>query len=84
MQKIAVQEGLDRVKNYLAEKGYAVETIGFNAATKAQDSDYRAIVLTGLSKDFMGISDTVTRVPVIDATGMTEEEIFKRVEKELQ
>lgn len=84
MQKIAVQEGLDRVKSYLTEKGYEVDLVGFNAVTKAQENAYDAIVLSGMSKDFMGISDTVTRVPVIDASGMTEEEIYKQIQTRVQ
>jgi hypothetical protein len=80
MQKIAVQEGLDRVGRYLSDKGYEVDTIGFDAVTKATQNTYDAIVISGMSKDFMGISDTATRAPVIDASGMTEEEVYKQIQ----
>ncbi len=84
MQKIAVQEGLDRVGRYLSDKGYEVDTIGFDAVTKATQNTYDAIVISGMSKDFMGISDTATREPVIDASGMTEEEVYKQIQSRVQ
>lgn len=83
MRKIAVQEGLDRVSDYLAEKGYHVEMIGFNAATQVEDKDYDAVILSGMNDNFMGFHDTVTRAPVIIATGMTEEMIYQQLEKRL-
>ena len=79
MKKIAVQRGLTPVKEYLEGQGYNVETVEFDAYTKAQNEDYDAIVLTGMSSDFLGMQDTATGAPVIDATGMTPEEIFEQI-----
>ncbi len=79
MKKIAVQEGLKPVQEYLKDQGYEVETVSFDAFTKAQNENYDAIVLTGMSKDFLGMQDTATSAPVIDATGMTPEEIFEQI-----
>jgi DNA-binding response OmpR family regulator len=79
MKKIAVQRDLTPVKEYLEGQGYKVETVEFDAFTKAQNEDYDAIVLTGMSNDFLGMQDTATGAPVIDATGMTPEEIFEQI-----
>lgn len=79
VKKIAVQKGLTPVQEYLEAQGYAVETVEFDAFTKAQNEDYDAIVLTGMSKDFLGMQDTATAAPVIDATGMTPEEVFEQI-----
>ncbi|HOQ75657.1 MAG TPA: YkuS family protein [Thermoclostridium sp.] len=84
MRKIAVQEGLDRVSEYLSERGYQVEKIGFDAAAQVRGKDYDAVVLSGMSSNFLGIHDTITRAPVIIATGMTEEMIYQQLEKRLQ
>lgn len=81
MQKIAVQRGLTPVQEYLDERGYEVETIDFDAFTKAHSEEYDAIVLTGMSKNFLGMEDTATDVPVIDATGMTPEEVCEQIER---
>ncbi|NLO39453.1 MAG: YkuS family protein [Ruminiclostridium sp.] len=79
MKKIAVQKGLTPVQEYLEDQGYEVETVEFDAFTQAQNEDYDAIVLTGMSSDFLGMQDTATGAPVIDATGMTPEEIFEQI-----
>ncbi|NLI38096.1 MAG: YkuS family protein [Clostridiaceae bacterium] len=83
MRRIAVQEGLDGVSDYLTEKGYHVERIGFDAATQVKDKDYDAVVLSGMNDNFMGFHDAVTRAPVIIATGMSEEMIYQQLEKRL-
>ncbi|NLW02083.1 MAG: YkuS family protein [Clostridiaceae bacterium] len=83
MRKIAVQEGLDRVSEYLAERGYQVEKIGFDSTTQVRDKDYDAVVLSGMNSNFLGIHETVTRAPIIIATGMTEEMIYHQLEKRL-
>lgn len=79
MKKIAVQKGLTPVQEYLEDQGYEVETIESDIFTKAQNEDYDAIVLTGMSKDFLGMQDTATKAPVIDATGMTPEEVYEQI-----
>lgn len=81
MQKIAVQRGLTPVQEYLEDQGYEVEAVDFDAFSKAQNENYDAIVLTGMSNDFLGMQDTATSAPVIDATGMTPEEICEQIEQ---
>lgn len=81
MQKIAVQRGLTPVQEYLEDRGYEVETVDFDAFSKAQNEYYDAIVLTGMSNNFLGMEDTATDAPVIDATGMTPEEICEQIEQ---
>jgi len=84
MRKIAVQEGLDRIGEYLAAKGYQVEKIGFDAVTQVRDKDYDAVIVSGMNNNFLGIHDSVTSAPVIVASGMTEEMIYNELEKRLQ
>lgn len=81
MQKIAVQEGLRPVQEYLEDKGYEVESVDFDTFSKAQNENYDAIVVTGMNNDFLGMQDTATSAPVIDATGMTPEEICEQIER---
>lgn len=79
MKRIAVQKGLRPVQEYLEDQGYEVESVDFDAFTQAQNENYDAIVLTGMNKDFLGMQDTATGAPVIDATGMTPEEVFEQI-----
>jgi Uncharacterised protein family (UPF0180). len=84
MRKIAVQEGLDRISEYLAEKGYQVEKIGFDVVSQVKDKDYDAVILSGINNNFLGFHDSITRAPVIIASGMTEEMIYRELEKRIQ
>jgi hypothetical protein len=81
MQKIAVQKGLTPVKDYLIDRGYDVEAVDFDVFSQAQNEDYDAIVVNGMSNDFLGMQDTATNAPVIDATGMTPEEVCEQIEQ---
>ena len=83
MDRIAVQEGLKTFKDYLSNKGYSVEVIKNNDSFN-NFKNFDAVVLSGMNKDFLGIQDTKTRVPVIDATGMTPEDVYNQLSKELQ
>jgi len=55
--------------------------VGFDVFSNAQDEDYDAIVVTGMNNDFLGLQDTATGAPVIDATGMTPEEIHEQIQQ---
>lgn len=81
MQKIAVQKGLTPFHEYLEDQGYEVESVDFDAFSQAQKEDYDAIVLSGMNNDFLGMTDTATSAPVIDATGMTPEEVCEQIEQ---
>ena len=49
--------------------------------TEADAKKCDAAVITGQDKDVMGISDTVIAGPVIDADGLSADEITQRVDK---
>ena len=51
--------------------------------TKGMDL-YDAVVVTGFNKDFLGIEDTNTKAVVIDAKGLTAEQVYNRLENSLQ
>lgn len=82
MKSIAVQKGLTPVKDYLIHAGYRVYEID----TRQKNSkdffrEFDAVVLTGMDNDFMGIQTTSTRTPIIEASGMTPEEIKNAIER---
>lgn len=76
-RKIGVEDTLGQVKQYLTEKGYEVKSLRDNPKS------YDAIVLSGQDEDFMGIQDTGTKVPVIDARGLTSEQVYDRLKMSL-
>lgn len=82
-RKIAVEHSLTPVMEYLSEKGYKVEGIDLGSELSKDIDRYDAIVVTGMNKDFLGVQDTVSKIPVIDARGLNAEQIYNRISNSL-
>ena len=82
MKKVAVQKGLSPINDYLCEEGYTVKEFD-NRKKNAGNflNKYDAVVVTGENQNIMGIENTISSTPIIDATGMTAEEVKERIEK---
>ena len=74
---IGVEQSLTNVEDALKAKGYEVIQLRTEADAKKCD----ACVITGQDKDVMGISDPIIAGPVIDANGLSAEEITQRVDR---
>lgn len=74
-KRIAVEDGLSPVQRYLRENGYDVVSLN----KQAQADNYDCCVISGGDENVMGMQDTTTDVPVIDARGMTPEEVYRQV-----
>lgn len=72
---VAVEDGLDNIKEMLEDEGYRV--VDLDEQAKSVD----AVVLTGMDEDLMGIADIDTEGYVIDASGRQPEEILYDLEK---
>jgi len=79
--KIAVEKDLTPVKDYLSHKGYRVDCIDFNQQDSAKLKGYDAIVVTGLNSNVLGIEDTSTKSVVINADGLTPEQVASELEQ---
>ena len=73
--KIAVEKDLTPVKDYLSHQGYNVECIDFNQQSPAKLRGYDAIVVTGMDESALGIEDPLTKSVVINADGLTPEQV---------
>ena len=76
--KVAIQQNLSQIKDYLEDMGCQVSTlrdnnINFNA--------FDAIVVTGQDDDIMGIEDTLTNAIVIEASGLTPQEVYNQIQR---
>jgi hypothetical protein len=76
---IGVEENLTPVVHLLTEKGYNVESVDFSTEFRKNIDKYDALVITGLNKDFLGVQDTVSQIPVIDAKGLSAEEVYTQL-----
>jgi len=77
--KIAVEPNLTPIKDYLRGKGYRVESIDLNEKSPKYLNSFDAIVVTGLNTDFLGAEDTKTKAMVINADGLSPEDVASRL-----
>ncbi|WP_332646709.1 YkuS family protein [Lysinibacillus sp. 54212] len=73
---IGVEQSLTNVEDALKAKGY--EVIQLRHESDSQKCD--ACIITGQDKNFMGMNDTSTKGPVIDANGLSADEVIQRVD----
>jgi hypothetical protein len=79
MAKIGVEGTLTDVQQALGERGY--EIVQLRQENDAKGCD--CCVVTGLDSNVMGMADSVIKGPVIEANGLTAEEICQQVESRL-
>jgi len=73
--RVAVEDGLDNVERALRDHGFEVAKLTTGTMTRVD-----AAVITGMSNNFLGAHDTRgNKFPVIEAAGMTAEEIVRMV-----
>ncbi|WP_026576535.1 YkuS family protein [Bacillus sp. UNC438CL73TsuS30] len=80
MAKIGVEQSLTNIQQALKEKGYDV--VELKQESDAQNCD--CCVVTGMDSNVMGMQDTYTKGSVIDANGMSADEVCQQVESRLQ
>ncbi|MEY8416144.1 YkuS family protein [Tissierella praeacuta] len=84
MKKIGVEKGLRNVADYLTNEGYSIEILSESIDDNIPKlSGLDAIVTAGYNTDMLGISDTETKAPVVNARGLTPEEVKDRLEQQL-
>lgn len=80
MAKIGVEESLTNVQQALRDKGY--EVVEIKHESDAENCD--CCVITGLDSNMMGMHDTFTKGSVIEANGMSANEVCQEVESRLR
>ncbi|MCM3616446.1 YkuS family protein [Sutcliffiella horikoshii] len=79
MPKIGVEQSLTDVQEALKQKGYDVVQLTNENDAKGCD----CCVVTGIDNNVMGISNSVTAGSVIEASGMTADQICQQVESRI-
>lgn len=80
-KKVAVEANLSNIRNYLSQQGYDCVQLN-EQSSGAQGCD--AIVISGADQNIMGIQDVTSKVPVINANGMTPQQVAERLQQEQQ
>ena len=83
-KRIAVETQLSAVEEALREKGYDVVQLDPLSPTGAELQDLLAVIITGQDENMLGQEDMQTQAPVIDARGLTTDEIIQQVEGKLR
>lgn len=84
MKNIAVQKGLQPVIDHLADAGYKVFEFDLRQKGNKDFLDgFDAVVMTGIDDNIMGIQDTISNVPFIEASGMTPFEVERSLKQKL-
>jgi hypothetical protein len=80
MARVGVEQSLTDIQQALREKGYDV--VELKQESDAQNCD--CCVVTGLDSNVMGMSDTSTKASVIEANGLTADEVCQHVANRVQ
>lgn len=82
---IAIEPTLSNVGEYLSSKGYQVENVNYGMDNiKLDPNQYAAVIISGQNKDFLGMQDTLTKSVVLNAEGMSPQEIYNELQKRIQ
>lgn len=77
MTRVGVEQSLSNISEALREKGYDV--IDLKQQNDAQGCD--CCVISGIDSNVMGMQDAVTQGSVIEANGLSAEEVCRQVEQ---
>lgn len=79
-KRVAVEQTLKNVGTFLQEKGYEIASLDPLSESKAELHNVSAVIISGQDENMMGMQDMVTQSVVIDARGMTEEQVYERLQ----
>lgn len=76
-KRVVVSDVLSHVKSALQDQGY--EVLGMNDLNQ----NPAAVVVSGLDDDMMGIQNVEVNAPIIDANGLSANEVLSELRKRL-
>jgi hypothetical protein len=81
--KVAVESDLANVSDYLEEQGYQVIEFIHSDEIVDELQEVDAIVISGMQENLLGMEDIETEALMIEASGLTPEEIGDMLEQQL-
>ncbi|HOJ78730.1 MAG TPA: YkuS family protein [Bacillota bacterium] len=82
-KKVAVESDLPNVSKYLAKMGYEIEEYQYNQEHQRIFSNVDAIVTSGINETYLGINDFKDPLPIVNASGLSLEQIASMLEERL-
>ena len=81
-KKIGVEQSLTNIQAALREKGYEVVSfVSLQTESDAQNVD--CCVVTGLDSNVMGIQNTTTSASIIEANGLSADDVINEIEHKM-
>ncbi|WP_099188175.1 YkuS family protein [Tepidibacter mesophilus] len=82
MKNIAVERTMSFVKNDLKREGYQIDIIDTNEKNNPNYlNNFDALLVSGSKSNFIGIETSLTKIPVIKASGKSIEDIKVELNK---
>lgn len=78
-KRVAIEGTLGNVGMFLEEKGYEVVNLDPHTQTGIELKNCDAIVISGMDRNLMGYTTIKTESPVIEASGMTPEQVYEQI-----
>lgn len=83
MKKVGIEKGLRNVADYLSNEGYTVQELSGAIKEDLSKLDGLDVVVTsGFDTDMMGNSTTETKIPVVNADGLTPQQVRIMIERQ--
>ncbi|WP_026973728.1 YkuS family protein [Alicyclobacillus contaminans] len=82
MKPVAVERGLEPVRQYLQQQGCHVVDVVNDGSAVAQQA--ACMCITGGDKDVMGMEDVIADIPVVNCDGLSPEQVYQRVKNYIQ
>ncbi|MBT2677944.1 YkuS family protein [Bacillus sp. ISL-35] len=77
MARVGVEQSLSNISEALRQKGYDV--VELRQEADAQGCDF--CVISGIDSNVMGMQDVVTQGSVIEANGLSAEDILRQIDQ---
>ena len=80
-KRVALENTLGNIGDLLTEKGYEVVQLDPHTQTGIELKNSDAIVISGMDDNIMGMTTIKTEAPVINAKGMSPEDVLRQIEQ---
>ena len=82
-KRVAVEGPLSNVGMFLEGKGYEVVSLDPHTQTGIELKNCDAVVISGMDRNLMGYSNIKTASPVIEANGLTPEQVYRQIKNRI-
>lgn len=80
-KRVAVENTMGNIRQYLSEKGYEVVQLDPHTQTGIELKNCDAVVISGMDDNLMGMTTIQTESPVINAKGMSARQVIEELER---